>query len=187
MISTIKQKITWVKIISKRYGGAIYGEKTRRALSNNYNVEVRNMSSGYFSWRYLKPFGWFLGLFNLKGYSDLWIRDDFYSIALQMFDGTQGKKLALIHHIDSSTFPLFLRPTVLLLESLFYWQLKKSDAIVTVSQYWQNHFLAKGYSNVYKIYNCFDLSQYENVKDEDTLEFKKKYGLKLKMYHPAHH
>jgi glycosyltransferase involved in cell wall biosynthesis len=172
-------KITWIKITSKRYGGAIYGEKARKALSNNYDVEVKNISSGRFAWRYLKPFGWLLELFSLKGYSDLWVRDDFYSIALQMFDKTKGKKLAVIYHIDSSTFPLFLRPAVSFLEILFYWQLKKSDAILTIADFWKKHFLKKGYKNVYKISPCLDLSDFD-ISDDEVREFKKEHDLEGK-------
>jgi len=172
-------KITWIRLPTRRYGGAIYGEKVRRILSEYYNFETKNIESGYLGWKYLKPLEWFFGLLKIKGNSDLWIRDDFYSIALQLLSRTKGKNLAVIYHIDSSVFPLFLRPLLFLLEKLFYFSLRKADAILTISQYWQNYFLSRGYKNVYKISPSFDLFDF-NISYEEVSEFKKKYQLEGK-------
>jgi glycosyltransferase involved in cell wall biosynthesis len=49
-------------------------------------------------------------------------------------------------------------------------------AILTVSEYWENHFLEKGYKNVYKIYNGFDLADFD-ISDQEASEFKRKYNL----------
>ena len=172
-------KVTWIRLPTRRYGGAIYGEKVRKILSEYYNLETKNIKSGYLGWRYLKPLEWFFGLLKIKGNSDLWIRDDFYSIALQFLSRTKGKNLAVFYHFDSSVFPLFLRPLLFLLEKLFYFNLKKADAILTVSQYWQNYFLSRGYKNVYKISPSFDLFDF-NISYEEVSEFKKKYQLEGK-------
>ena len=53
------------------------------------------------------------------------------------------------------------------------------DAIVTISEYWKNHFLNQGFSNVYKIYCGFNLADFE-IKDEEVEEFKRKFGLEGK-------
>lgn len=173
------KKIAWIRISSRRYGGAIYGEKVREILAKYYDFKVKNVTAGFLSWKYLKPLEWFWGLMKLRGESDLWIRDDFYSIALQSLNKTKGKKLAIIYHLDSSVFPLILRPLLFLLEKFFYLNLKKVDAILTISDYWQNHFFKKGYQNVYKISPSFDLTEF-NISAKEVREFKKRYNLEEK-------
>jgi glycosyltransferase involved in cell wall biosynthesis len=66
-----------------------------------------------------------------------------------------------------------------MLERMFYHHLKKVDAIVTISKYWQNHFLERGYPKVYLIYNAFDTDQFR-FEAEQILEFKKKFRLDRK-------
>lgn len=125
--------------------------------------------------RYLKIPESFLYLSKLKGKRDLWVRD-FYSTITLPFDKTEGKNLVLVHQVDFSTFPLISRPFFFFFRKIFYRNLKKADAIVTVSDYWKNHFLERGYNNVYKIYNGFNLSNFD-ISDQEILEFKKKYDL----------
>jgi glycosyltransferase involved in cell wall biosynthesis len=64
----------------------------------------------------------------------------------------------------------------MILEKIFYHHLKKADAIITISKYWQNHFLERGYSNVHLIYNAFDLGQFQ-FEGEEVLEFKRRFRL----------
>jgi len=173
------KKITWVKLSSKRYGGVIYGEKVRSILSEKYDLEVKQISSGHIGWKYLKPLEWFFGLSNLRENNDLWIRDDFYSIAFQFLNRVKGKKLAIVYHLDSSVFPLALRPFLFLLEKFFYFSVKKADAILTIADYWKSHFLKRGCQNVYKICPAFNLSDF-NISDNEVEEFKKKYDLEGK-------
>lgn len=170
------RKITWIKLASKKYGGVVYGQKVRDVLSGDYHLEVKNVSSGNLGWKYFKPLEWFLGLLKIKGESDLWIRDDFYSIAFQFLNRTKGKKLAVVYHLDSSVFPLILRPLLFLLERTFYFNLKKADFIVTIADYWKDYFLRKGYKNVFRISPCLDLSEF-NISDEELSLFKRKHNL----------
>ena len=173
------KKIGWIKIASKKYGGVIYGERVRKVLAEYFDVELKNIEAKYFKWRYLKPFEWFFKLIRLKEKKDLWVRDDFFSMITFPLDKTRGKNLFLHHHIDFSVFPLLLRSIFYLLEKIFYHNLKKVDIIVTVSEYWRNYFISRGYPKVYKIYNGFDLSNFDIGKKE-VLEFKKKYKLEDK-------
>lgn len=170
------KKITWVQILSNRYGGRIYGEKVRKILSKDFEIETKNIEARYLRWRYFKPIEWFFKLLKLRGESDLWIRDDFNTIFMMPFNKTKGKNLALIYHIDFSISPLFLRFIFFFLANFFYSALKKTDVIVTVSEYWKNYFLEKGYSNVKKIYCGFNLGDFE-IKDEEIEEFKNRFGL----------
>jgi hypothetical protein len=61
-----------------------------------------------------------------------------------------------------------------LLECIFYRNLKKVDGIITVSKYWRDHFLEKGYSNVHMIYNAFDIAQF-NFSEELYLKRAEKF------------
>lgn len=85
----------------------------------------------------------------------------------------------MIHHIDPSVWPFWQRTLYRLLEGFIYHNAKGADALVTISNYWQKHFVEKGFSNVYKIYNCFPIEEYK-VSDEEVLEFKKKFQLEGK-------
>lgn len=173
------KKINWVQIRSKPYGGNVYREEVKKILEQKFDLTTNSIEAEYIRWRYLKPLEWFLRLSNLKGKADLWIRDDFLSLITLSLDRTKGRTLFLSHHVDFSVFPVFTRPVFIILEKIFYRVLKKTDAIVTVSDYWEKHFLKRGYNRVYKIYNGFGLSLFD-IFQEETSEFKKKYKLEEK-------
>jgi hypothetical protein len=61
------------------------------------------------------------------------------------YDQTDGKNIAMFFHIDYSFQPPYLKPLWKGLEKTFCHHLKKVDAIVTISKFWQNHFLERGY------------------------------------------
>ena len=88
--------------------------------------------------------------------------------------------MALIFHIDFLKFPLLSKIPLFLLEKIFFYrQLKKADAILTISEYWKNYFLKRGYKNVYKIYCGFDLNNF-NISPQEVIDFKKKNNLESK-------
>jgi len=168
--------IGWIEISKKKYGGIVYNELARSVLSQEFDLDLIVCEAKIFNEiRYLKIPESLFYLSKLKGKKDLWIRD-FYSIITLPFDKTQGKNLVVVHQVDFSTFPIISRPIFFFLKKIFYYNLKKADAIVTVSNYWENHFLEKGYKNVYKIYNGFDLADFD-ISDQEVLEFKKRYNL----------
>jgi glycosyltransferase involved in cell wall biosynthesis len=113
---------------------------------------------------------------KIKGESNLYIRDDFNTVAVSFFNKPAGKNLALIYHIDFSVFPLFLRGVFYFLNKFFESQLKKTDAIITISEYWENYFLEKGCNNVHKIYCGFDLKNFE-ISNCEVENFKKRFNL----------
>lgn len=174
-----EKKIGWILTSLRKYGGNIYGEEARKALSEEFNVETENLEAKYLKWRFLKPLGWLFGFIGLKGCKDLWIRQSFIDVAALPLGKTKGRNLALIYHIDISVLSLILRPFFFLTEKLFYRSLKKVDAIVTISEYWKKHFLERGYSNVYKIYCGFDLTDFE-ISEGEITDFKKRYNLEGK-------
>lgn len=170
------KKITWIKLTSRRYGGAVYGQKAREALARDYNVEIKDIGGGF---KYLKPLKWLWNFLVMKGKSDLWIRDDFYSIAFQFVGKTEGKKMAVIYHIDLSVFPYLMKILLWPIEKLFYSNIKRADAVLTIADFWKTHFLNKGCKKVYKISPALDLEKF-NVSDREISEFKEKYNLKGK-------
>lgn len=169
--------IEWIEISKKKYGGVIYNQQAINALSKYFDLEPVNLEARYFKkFRYLKLPESFYYLLKLKGKRDLWIRD-FYSTITLPLDKTKGKNLAVIFHIDFSGFPLLSRPFLVMLEKLFlYRNLKKVDTIVVISEYWRNYFLKRGYKNVYKIYNGFNLVNFD-ISEQEVLEFKERYNL----------
>ena len=90
---------------------------------------------------------------------------------------TPGKNVAVMFHIDFSTSSPVPRLLSRLVEKLFFYRnLKKVDAIVVISEYWESYFLKRGYKNVRKIYCGFDMDNF-NITEDETIEFKKKHNL----------
>jgi glycosyltransferase involved in cell wall biosynthesis len=165
--------IGWIEVLRKVYGETIYNQMAQSVLSKYHDLEVVNVG--------LEPYKTYLypkilyRLWRLAGKKTLWIRN-FDSILTQPYDRTEGKNVALIFHIDYSFQPSYVRFLGGALEKVFYRHLRRVDAIVTISKYWQNHFLEKGYPRVYLIYNAFDMDQF-NFNDEEILRFKEKFRL----------
>lgn len=177
------KKIGWISISSKMDGGNIYGAQARKALSSEFDVELVHLGAKYvykyLKSRYLKPFEWIFNFARLRGKKDLWVTHSFLDLALFSLSRVEGKKLALIYHIDGSVFPWFLRPGFYLVEKIFYNNLKKADVIVTMCDYWQNHFLSRGYKNVEKIFVGFPAADF-NISEQEVADFKRKYKLEDK-------
>jgi len=166
-------EIGWIEVLKKVYGQTIYTNMAQSILSKYYDLEIINVGLDHFK-KYLYP-KILSRLCKIAGEKDVWIRN-FDSVIMMPFDGTKGKNIALFHHIDHSFQPAYLKPSLMLLQKIFYHHLKKVDAIVTVSKYWQNHFLERGYPNVYLIYNGFDLDQFQ-FEDKEVLEFRRRFRL----------
>jgi len=155
----------------------LYNQQAKKVLSKYFDLELVNLEARYFKkFRYLKLPESFYYLLKLKGKKDLWIRD-FYSTITLSFDKTKGKNLAVIFHIDFSGFPILSRPFLVMLEKLFlYRNLKKVDTIIVISEYWRNYFLKRGYKNIYKIYNGFNLVNFD-ISEQEVLEFRERHNL----------
>jgi glycosyltransferase involved in cell wall biosynthesis len=166
-------EIGWIEVLKKVYGETIYADMVQSALSKHHQFEMINVGLDRFK-KYLYP-TLLYRLCRISGDKDLWVRN-FDSVITLPYDGTQGKNIALIFHIDYSFQPAYLIPSWMILEKIFYHHLKKVDAIITISKYWQNHFLERGYSNVQLIYNGFDLDQFQ-FEDEEVREFKRRFQL----------
>ncbi|MBI4101545.1 MAG: glycosyltransferase family 4 protein [Candidatus Nealsonbacteria bacterium] len=169
------QTIGWVKISSRRYGGVIYEEKAMEVLKGSFDVEYLKVNSNLFKRGYLRAPELIFNLLKLGGKKDLWVRDS-NTVITAPFDRTRGKKVAIVHHIDfSATRPLF-KLIDFVIEKLMYHGLKKMDAVITVSQHWKEHFLKRGFRNVFVVYNSFNLNEF-NVSDKDAEKFREENGL----------
>ncbi|MEK7509963.1 MAG: glycosyltransferase family 4 protein [Patescibacteria group bacterium] len=174
-----RKTIGWIEISLRKQGAIVYNEQARDMVSGNFDVELVDMQAKHLKrFRYLKIPESLLRLSRLKGEKDIWIRD-FYSVLTLPFDRTQGKNVAIMHHLDFSGFPLVSQPVFFVLTKLFFRNLKKIDAIVVVSQFWKEYFGNKGYSNIHVIYNGFDSASFE-IPAQEVQEFKERYGLQGK-------
>jgi glycosyltransferase involved in cell wall biosynthesis len=89
-------------------------------------------------------------------------------------DRTDGKNLTLIYHIDSSvsSYPWVLSAA----ESIFYRNVRTSDVVVVMSEYWRQQFLARGCRNVAKIYVGYDVGKFDYCNRELS-DFREKHGI----------
>jgi len=166
-------KIGWIEVLRKVYGGTIYEKMAQTILSKCYDLEIINVGVENFE-KYMYP-RVFLRLCRLGGEKGIWVRNLDATVTMP-FDGTKGKNIVLIFHIDYSMQPAYLKPPSVMLEKNFYRNLRKVDAIITISKYWQNHFLERGYPIVYLIYCGFDVDRF-HFSEEDILDFKKRFRL----------
>ncbi len=169
-------EIGWIEVLKKAYGETAYTRMAQSVLSSQHRVEAINVGVDQFR-KYLYPMI-FYRLCRITGEKDLWVRN-FDSVITLPFDRTRGKNIAMVFHVDHSFQPAYLKPCFAVLEEVFYRQLKKVDAIVTISKYWQNHFLEKGYKRVYLIYNGYDMAPF-HFDDGEVEEFKRTRGLDAK-------
>lgn len=175
MSSAIKT-IGWLQISAKKYGGVVYNQEAVKALSKEYDAKLFICEPKLFkNIRYFRvPESLFI-MSRLKEKKDLWVRD-FYSTIAMPFLNNGGKNIVIIHHDDFSGLPLISKPFFWALRKIFYMNLKKNEAVVTVSEYWKNYFLKKGCKNVFKIYNSFKVQDF-NVTAEEVEKFKKEKNL----------
>lgn len=175
----MKQTVAWITLSRKRSGGFQYGAWAREKLTPFFEVELQDVSFHNIDIRFLKPVLWALGLALLwfKRPRDVWIRDFILAGIVPLW--TRKKNIFLIHHIDPSVWAWWARALYSVLEGYIYANLRRADAIVTISEYWERHFRDRGFSKVYKIYNCFPVEEY-TVSDEEVARFRKEFGLEGK-------
>ena len=149
-----------------KYGGRVYEEIVREMISRNFEVEIEEFVSK-------KDF--FLKIWRVSRRKDV-------NLVIRNFDASlflnprPAKNIVIIHHIDWSFASFLIKSTFLFLAPIILRNLRKADAIVVVSKYWQDFFQKRGYQNIFLIYNAFDLKDFE-ITNEETEEFKEKYNL----------
>lgn len=173
-------RIGWIRIDNSKdqykFGGSIYNERSRIILSKLGRLSIFPVATEVIKGKsYLQLPSLFKALIGLRGDQDVWVRD-FYSAVSKLFDHTTGKSIVLIHHIDTTTLPRMLKIFFLFYEKMFYMALRRSDAIVVMSKYWRDHFLALGFRHVYTVYNPIDFEKM-TITARDVEKFRKKYQL----------
>jgi len=153
----------------RQYGGKVYEEMARKVLSRHFEVEEYNVRKKF---RIL----WDFWRISKRKDNDIIVKN---LDACLFLNKEPVKTIAIVHHIDYSFAPLWVRVVFSFLLPIIMRNLKKSDAIVVVSNYWKNYFEKKGYKNVFLIYNTFDINDF-NISDKEVLEFRKKYKLEGK-------
>jgi len=83
----------------------------------------------------------------------------------------QLPSIVILHHVGSSDNWLYSR-----LEPHIIAQLRKANAIVVVSKYWESFLLKQGLTNVQTIYNAFKIDEFEFTVEEIE-SFKRRYKL----------
>ena len=175
-----KKQIGWIDISRRKYGGGkTYGQRVERILSKEAATEKRIIDAHFFPWKYMKPIEWFFHFLALRQTKDLWITQTYEAVIGLTVSSVKGKRLTIVHHIDNSAMPSVLRPFLWFSEKIFYRNLRKFDAIVTVSRHWEEHFRDRGYTNIYRIHNTVPLERF-NIPEEDVEHFKKKFQLEGK-------
>lgn len=169
-------KVAIVNITHRRYGGTVYEEMLADVLSDDFEVElistgVRNKGK----LRYLEAPFVLERLFRATKRKDFDILIRGFEASL-FLNEEPVKNIILVHEIDSSYKPIILKIFYPILKKIILNNLKRSDAIVTVSKYWEDYLKGKGYKNIHTIYNGFDLTKFK-FSSEEILEFKRKYNL----------
>ncbi len=147
-------------------GGRLYEIQAIELLKKSYKISLNPY--------YVKRNNFFeYVLFNHKSkiQGDICVLDP-YIIALGKFD-SKRKNIAIIHHIDEKSLGNVI-VSKLFYNNLFR-NLKKMDAVVTVSEVWKNELESKGVKNIKVIYNAFDTSKYV-FSEAERMIFKERYG-----------
>jgi len=155
-------KLLFIGASAKQYGGKAYENMAKEILSSHFRVESVNLSPAN------KPL-WltlsiaFMNLWKLSHRTD-------YDIVVKDFDSClfinkkPTKTIAIVHHIDYSFSSTLVKFISFFTTPIILRNLRKVDAIVVVSKYWENWFKKRGYKNVYIIYNAFDLEKFDFKK-----------------------
>ena len=169
-------KLAIINTTRQNYGGNAYERMVAEVLSEDFDIKF--ISTGVKSKDGFKYLEAPLVLYRIFKASK---RKDF-NIVIKNFGSSlflskrPTKNIALIHHIDSSQCSIIVRIIHYSLEKLILYNLRKFDAIVTVSTYWENYLKERNYKNIYKIYNAFSLADFKFTTKEIE-PFRKKYNL----------
>jgi len=173
IVSEARSTVGFIEVTRHRFGGVIYNTMARNALSKQFDVRALDVGvEGFTKSSYPRLL---YKLCRIRGQMDVWIRP-FDAVVTMPFDRAVGANVALIHHIDNSIQPGPVRLAGALIEKVFYANLAKCNAIVTVSDYWRNHFLEKGYPHVHVIHNAFDVDDF-TFTSEEIWDFKRRFSI----------
>jgi hypothetical protein len=159
------------ELLKSANGGNTYDIQAIKALSKGFDISLDKnsvMNPGENVFSYLKK----IKNSNIKD-ADVIIREPYPVVFGKK--NTIAKSVAIIHHIDEMQNKNSLK------HKWFFKQLKKhlrkTDLVITVSDYWKNYLTSEGCKNVKVIYNSFNPDEY-NINEKDVVNFKSKYDFK---------
>ena len=157
------------------YGGKAYEAMLYSFLCKNYDVKNiyphASLNNTPMPLKWLHEFN-ALRKFDNTDYDVL--ITDFYSATMLNRDA-KGRKIAIIHHLDSSQKNHPYLNTIL--ERKFLQKEDKNDTVVVPSQYWKDWLGNKGFCDVRVVYNGFNIAEYDSVSEETVETFREEYNL----------
>jgi glycosyltransferase involved in cell wall biosynthesis len=173
------KKIAVIGTTRKKYGGRVYEEMVAEVLSSAFRVtHIHTGARKEHAGKYLNAPAVFRRLLKTRiitGF-DAAIRG---LEAAFVLNAAPTKNIVVIHHLDNSQRGLFLKPVYSLVERRVFRNLRKADAVVVVSGFWEAFLKNLGLRNVVKIPNAFDPEKFR-FSDEEIERFRETHRLTRK-------
>jgi glycosyltransferase involved in cell wall biosynthesis len=152
------------------FGGIRYWQALRKILATKHNLECYNVSDALDKFIFLDMYR-LKRVFNRQLFlsKSLWIIDE-RGLSSLTLDRIQTRNLCLILDFSNRSLKSWLRKLI------FHNNINKVTKVVTISNFWKEYMMGKGFQNVSVIYNFFSFKNYEIGKQE-VEKFKSKYGL----------
>ncbi len=141
-------------------GGCVYDSMVVDALVGGCDLRE-------YVWRKAEGHGLASRVRKLKYYWELWNtlrRAKGYDVVIRPYEAAPApvplgpRSVIMVHHLDFSTAGPETR--VVSLATQFGKTLRRFAAIVVVATFWEDYLRRRGYTNVHKIYNGFDVAQF---------------------------
>jgi len=175
----LKMKIQLVETSFKKYGGNIYERFLAEILEKNFHAEIHNIGvKEEGKLRYLNAIKYFQSMYRIskKKLFDISIKP--YQASIFLNKGNV-KNVVLIRHIDSNYSSLLTKFYQNFLEFYLRFNREKINSIIVVSKYWEKYLQNLGFSDIYLLYNQFNLKDFI-ISDIEVENFKKRYSLSNK-------
>lgn len=156
-----------------KYGGNLYESNIDEAISDSYHLEVYYPLSKFNKKKLVKYIlspVFYIRLFfkNLLGKFDIGI----YSLESCFFLSSKRKNIVVVHHFDPSNSNFLSKANQWLTYMSLFLNKQKIDKLVVVSSYWEVFFRKKGFKNVEKIYNSFDVDYFSNILSDEKFKLR---------------
>jgi glycosyltransferase involved in cell wall biosynthesis len=141
------------------YGGSVYDGMAVSALAGRYEVHeyLRKQIGSRGLRRYGKALAVYWRLWRaLRRGTDYDVMIRTYDLALAPMPAGP-RHVVIVHHLDFSADRF--RVPLTCLAGQCHRVLRGVAAIVVMADFWEEHFRSRGYTNVYRVDNGFDLSQ----------------------------
>lgn len=153
------------------YGGSVYENMARDALSTEHNV-VSYCARPWMKYGYRPQAILRTAILDRMVHVDLWVRNE---IALTcMIPNYRCQQVGIIHHLQPS-----VGPSRVINQTLYRSLIKGAKRckwIVVVSEFWKRKIESLGIMNTVLIYNAFDIGKFQ-FEREELERFKVRNGL----------